>query len=148
MHNHSRSIDTAYVTLRDNNCKLTNARKAVLEVLFNEEGHLNSSEIIEKVKNFDDKIGRASIFRALELFTQLGIIRPTNYDVQTSRYVVMESDGHHAHLVCSNCKAVVDLGDCQFEDALDRFAEENGFDLSGHLLELYGLCENCAIPRP
>lgn len=148
MHEHSVSIDSAYSTLREQGCKLTNARKAVLEVIFGEEHHLNSTEIIEKVSAQNSRIGRASIFRALELFTELGIIRPTNYDARTSRYVVMEGDGHHAHLVCSKCKRVIDLGDCRLEHTLNEFAEENRFELTGHLLELYGICRKCAFPHP
>jgi Fur family ferric uptake transcriptional regulator len=148
MHDHNSDFEAAIQNLKRHQCKLTNARKVVLKVLFQQEEHLSSSEIIEKVKEMDASIGRASIFRALELFTELGIIRPTNYDTQTSRYVIMESNGHHAHLVCNQCNEVIDLGDCQLENALNRFAEENGFELSGHLLELYGVCRKCAFQHP
>ena len=148
MHDHSVSIESAYTCLKNQGFKLTNARKAVLNVIFHEEQHLNSTEIIEKVGVQNPRIGRASIFRSLELFTELGIIRPTNYDAQSSRYVVMEEDGHHAHLVCNQCKRVIDLGDCRLENMLNEFAEENGFELTGHLLELYGVCRKCAIPHP
>lgn len=148
MHDHGSSIDNAFACLKKHGCKLTNARRIVLEVMFNEEQHLNSAEIIEHVKKRNAKIGRASVFRALELFTELEIIRPTNYDAQMPRYVVMEGDGHHAHLVCRQCKQVFDLGDCRLEAVLNQFVEENQFELTGHLLELYGLCRKCAIPHP
>ena len=144
MHEHVHQIESALTTLQENDYKLTNARKMVLEVLFHEKEHLTSAEIIDKVGENNPKIGRASIFRALELFTELGIIHPSNYEGQVPRYVVMEENGHHAHLVCSQCKTVVDLGSCRLEGILDEFAEENHFEISGHLLELYGLCEECA----
>jgi Fur family ferric uptake transcriptional regulator len=137
-------MENALVCLKDHACKLTQARRSVLEVLFKEEKHLTSSEIIELVAEGNSKIGRASIFRALELFTDLGIIRPSNFEGQSPRYVVMEANGHHAHLVCNRCKQVIDLGDCRLEGILEQVAKENQFKLSGHLLELYGMCKTCA----
>ncbi|MBN2048516.1 MAG: transcriptional repressor, partial [Anaerolineaceae bacterium] len=54
------------------------------------------------------------------------------------------TNGHHAHLVCSECKRVIDLGDCRLEPILQQFASEHHFSITGHLLELYGLCEECS----
>jgi Fe2+ or Zn2+ uptake regulation protein len=147
MYDHGHHMDDALVCLKEHDCKLTHARRAVLEVLFNEERHLSSSEIIESVAELDSKIGRASIFRALDLFTELNIVRPSNFEGQVPRYVVMEANGHHAHLVCGRCKQVIDLGDCRLEGVLEQFSKENQFEVSGHLLELYGLCQTCAADQ-
>ena len=147
MHEHANHLSNAVRCLKDNGCKLTNARKVVLDVLLQRDAHLTSAEIIEQVKEKDPTVGRASIFRSLELFTELGIIHPTNYDAQMTRYVVMEDNGHHAHLVCNLCKQVIDLGDCQLEPVLARYAAENQFEVTGHLLELYGVCQHCAADQ-
>lgn len=143
MHDHSGNYENAVKLLKARDYKLTTARKVVLEVLYHESQHLTSAEILERVKSKAPTVGRASIFRSLELFTELGIIRPANYDAQITRYVVMEADGHHAHLVCSECQQVIDLGDCRLEPVLNDYAREHHFEVSGHLLELYGICQDC-----
>lgn len=138
-----RVYDQAINVLRTHGYKLTEARKHVLDILVSQEKHLNSSDILALVEGADASIGRASVFRALDLFTDLGIIRPIYHESQSPHYVVFESNGHHAHLVCRECDTVVDLGECQLGELLDGFAAEHHFSLSGHLLELYGLCEDC-----
>jgi Fur family transcriptional regulator, ferric uptake regulator len=130
--------------LRDHGYKLTDARKHVLDILISHEKHLTSSDILAMVEETDANISRASVFRALDLFTDLGIIRPIYHESQSPHYVVFEANGHHAHLVCRECDKVVDLGECHLGKLLDGFAAEHHFALSGHLLELYGVCEDCA----
>ncbi len=63
--------------LRDAGYKLTTARLTVLGVLEAGGGHMTSAEVLEKVDTVAPEIGRASVFRALDLFTRLSIIRPT-----------------------------------------------------------------------
>jgi Fe2+ or Zn2+ uptake regulation protein len=53
---------------------------------------------------------------------------------------------HHHHLVCSGCGKVVDFAGCALTDLEQRLLEETRFDISGHLLEFYGLCPDCCIP--
>ncbi|MEP6988799.1 MAG: transcriptional repressor, partial [Chloroflexota bacterium] len=65
------------VRLREAGHKLTNARLTVLNVLENNGGHLTSAEVLDQVDKIDSSIGRASVFRTLDLLTSLSIIRPT-----------------------------------------------------------------------
>ncbi|HET58815.1 MAG TPA: transcriptional repressor [Chloroflexi bacterium] len=133
--------------LRDHGYKLTEARKQVLDILMSHAEHLTSSDILALTVKSDANIGRASVFRALDLFTDLGIIRPIYHESQSPHYVVFESNGHHAHLVCRECDKVVDLDECHLGELLDGFAAEHKFSLSGHLLELFGVCEDCSLHK-
>jgi Fur family ferric uptake transcriptional regulator len=123
--------------------KLTNARRSVLRVFIETERHLTSGEILEAVQKLNPEVGRASVFRALELFTKLSIVRPTYLEPRTPHYIFMPADGHHAHLICTQCQRVVELGDCEIEELVDRLADQHTFHMTGHLLELYGLCDAC-----
>ncbi len=51
--------------------------------------------------------------------------------------------GHHHHLVCSVCGATVDFADCDLGALEERLAKETGFEMQGHLLEVYGTCPQC-----
>ncbi len=65
--------------LRDAGYKLTNARLTVLDALEDHDGHVTSTELLERVNALDPSIGRASVFRTLDLFTQLrSSARPTS----------------------------------------------------------------------
>jgi len=126
--------------------RLTRARLTVLDVLESEHGHITSADVLERVENINPAIGRASVFRTLDLFTQLGIIRPTYIDTSLTPTYVMMHGGHHHHVICTACKRFFEFDDCGME-ALTRNLEETlDIRISGHLLEFYGVCADCLEP--
>ena len=129
--------------LRKAGYKLTQARLTVLSVLETEHGHITSSDILVKVSDINPAIGRASIFRTLDLFTQLGIIRPTYISTSLTPTYVMMHEGHHHHVICTNCNTVLEFDDCGLETLTQTLEETLNVKISGHLLEFYGLCESC-----
>jgi Fur family transcriptional regulator, ferric uptake regulator len=129
--------------LRDAGLKLTNARMTVLGVLEEGGGHLTSTEVLSRVNAADPSIGRASVFRALDLFTRLSIIRPTYIDSSMTPAYVMLPDGHHHHVICTSCNRVIEFEDCGLGKLASELERRLDVSLSGHLLEFYGLCGQC-----
>lgn len=130
--------------LREAGYRITNARLAVLSVLQESDGHLTSAEIINQVDARDPSIGRASVFRTLELLTSLSLVRPTYLESRTPTYVLLTHEGHHSHIICTNCSRVIELDVCQVDDIAQSVGEQHGIHVTGHLLEFYGICERCA----
>ena len=130
--------------LRDSGHKLTNARLTVLNILEEHAGHMTSADVLAAVEAAAPDIGRASVFRALDLFTRLSIIRPTYINDSSTPTYVLLPDGHHHHIICTGCDRVIEFEDCHLEK-LERDLEEMfNVQLTGHLLEFYGLCADCA----
>jgi Fur family ferric uptake transcriptional regulator len=130
--------------LRDAGYKLTQARLTVLDVLERSDGHLTSHDVLERVSARDGSIGRASVFRCLDLFTRLSIIRPTYIDSSATPTYVLLPDGHHHHIICTECSRVIEFEDCNLEALTHELEERLHVMLTGHLLEFYGLCEACS----
>jgi Fur family ferric uptake transcriptional regulator len=129
--------------LRTAGYKLTNARLTVLQVLEENQGHVTSAQILEQVNGADPSIGRASVFRTLDLFTRLAIIRPTYIDSSMTPTYVLLPDGHHHHIICTNCSRVIEFEDCGLEKMASELEVRLNVRLTGHLLEFYGLCDRC-----
>ncbi|MGQ9909115.1 MAG: Fur family transcriptional regulator [Candidatus Flexifilum sp.] len=129
--------------LRESGHKLTHARLTVLEVLEQSNGHITSAELVERVSQVDSSIGRASVFRALDLFTRLSLVRPTYIDSSVTPTYVLMPDGHHHHIICTQCGRVIEFEDCDLQCLADQLEERLGVRLTGHLLEFYGLCPDC-----
>lgn len=123
--------------------RLTQARLTVLRVLEEEHGHITSADVLAKVELINPAIGRASVFRTLELFTQLGIIRPTYISTSTTPTYVLMHGGHHHHVICTQCKRFFEFDDCGLETLTTNLQATLGFQISGHLLEFYGVCADC-----
>lgn len=123
--------------------RVTQARLTVLDVLESEHGHITSADVLSKVEGIDPSIGRASVFRTLDLFTQLGIVRPTYIDTSLTPTYVMMHGGHHHHVICTACKRFFEFDDCGLEALTQNLQDTLGIRISGHLLEFYGVCATC-----
>jgi Fur family transcriptional regulator, ferric uptake regulator len=129
--------------LRDAGYKLTNARLTVLSALEEGDGHITSTELLERVTQLDASIGRASVFRTLDLFTQLNLIRPTYIDSSVTPTYVLMPNGHHHHIICTNCNRVIEFENCGLENLTQELERRLHVHLTGHLLEFYGVCDDC-----
>ena len=127
--------------LRSAGYKLTPARLAVLQVIEQEGEHLEPAQILARAQAIHPAIGRATVYRTLELLTQLNIVRPIYVGEHGPTYI--RAEGGHHHLVCSTCGLVVDFDQCVAEQMTSELAERFGFQIQSHLLEFYGLCAAC-----
>jgi len=127
--------------LREAGCKITPPRLAVLEVIQREGEHLNPNEILGQAQAIHPQTGRATVYRTLELLTNLGIVRPIYVGDSGPTYI--RAEGGHHHLVCSQCGRIFDFEQC-VADSMERELEARfGFRITSHLLEFYGLCADC-----
>lgn len=129
--------------VRDSGYKITGARRAVLTALHQSGDHLTSADVLARVQEIAPTVGRASVFRSLEMLTGLGIVRPTYVKPGTPTYVLLSQEGHHAHIICVHCQRVIELDDCHVESLKDDLEGRYDVRLSGHLLEFYGTCADC-----
>jgi len=127
--------------LRDAGYKITPPRLAVLQVIEQEGGHLDPAQILLRAQEIHPAIGRATVYRTLELLTQLNIVRPIYVGEHGPTYI--RAEGGHHHLVCSTCGIVIDFDQCVAGDMTRELTDRFGFQIQSHLLEFYGLCAKC-----
>jgi Fur family ferric uptake transcriptional regulator len=127
--------------LRRAGYKMTAPRKAIVQVLEQEGEHLSSGEVWALGRRIYPSLSRATVYRTLELLTNLGLIRPILLKDTAQRYV--SGEGGHHHLVCSTCGAVFEFERCGVDRLAAELAERFDFQIRSHLLEFYGVCRNC-----
>jgi Fe2+ or Zn2+ uptake regulation protein len=121
--------------------KLTAPRMAVVQALEQGDGHLSPNEILARGRQIHPALSRATVYRTLDLLTQLGLIRPILLGDTCQRYVTAEG-GHH-HLVCTDCGATFEFLRCDADRLAATLSGQFQFEIHSHLLEFYGLCETC-----
>ena len=121
--------------------KLTPPRMAVLQVLEQSHEHLSHAEILARGQALYPALGRATVYRTLEVLTRLGIVRPIYLGDQSVCFC--RADGAHHHLICSDCGVVTEFDECIIDELQQTLSEQLNFQIKGHLLEFYGLCERC-----
>lgn len=139
--------------IRGHGRRMTPPRHAVLDALSERGEHLTAEEVFKKASRFCPNIGLATVYRTLELLTELGMVSKFDTGDDKARYEFADptaAKGHHHHLVCSSCGKIVDYKDFIKEEMeLLRRTEEGlsrkyGFKINSHVIQFYGLCPACA----
>jgi Fur family ferric uptake transcriptional regulator len=138
---HLQSTEQLIERIKKAGYKLTPARLAVVKVIDDEHAHLNPADVLEQARRYYPKLGRATVYRTLELLTELGILRPIYMGENTPRFI--RTEGGHHHLVCNDCGEVIEFDECMAGELSQTIQEQFGFEIGSHLLEFYGRCRQC-----
>lgn len=128
--------------IQEKGYRLTAARQAIAETLIQSGAHISADALVEIVHQHAPQVGRMTVYRTLDLLCELNILRPVYQGTGAAHYILLD-EGHHHHLICSNCDRVVEFDECLLSEMQEQLGDRFNFVIQGHLLELYGLCENC-----
>ena len=90
---------------------ITEPRRAVAEMVAERDSHFTAPELVLEAKRRRLGVGRATVFRALEVFEELGLVERLDLPSGEHAYVVCEP-AHHHHVVCQRCGRGTDVEDC------------------------------------
>lgn len=114
-------------------------REAILDVLSKSDNPLTAQELHEKIG-----VSIPTVYRILEQLCEKGIVaKRAILDSKTSSY---EISGHRHYAVCLGCKKIKPLSVCPFEH-IDDEVDSDGFEVTGHKIEVYGYCRECRKNR-
>ena len=126
--------------------KLTPQREATVQVLLeNEESHLSAEDVYLLVKEKAPEIGLATVYRTLELLSELHIVHKLNFGDGVARYEFrsVNSEHHHHHLICLNCGTVDEIKEDWLEPIEQRVEKKFDFKILDHHLMFHGICHRC-----
>jgi Fur family ferric uptake transcriptional regulator len=120
------------------------ARKALLELLDSQTCALTAIEIEDTLRASDRPVGRASIYRILDQLERLHLIQKLQVGQTMARYEPIRSGaGHHHHLVCDSCGAVMPFTDPDLESAIRKLSRRVSMRVEEHEIVLHGACREC-----
>ena len=122
--------------------RLTRPRRAVADLISEHDGHFTALELEESARRQRLGLSRASLFRALDLLTELGVVERVDLPSGEHAYVPC-ARAHHHHVICSRCGRTTEVEDCGVAEAVAEIARRSGYRIETHRLELYGLCRHC-----
>ncbi len=123
----------------------TTQRRVIAETFFNGPSHVTIEELLAAVREDDPRIGYATVYRTLKLFTECGIAAERNFGDGPSRYELSDqsTDEHHDHLICLDCGKIIEFHDERIEKLQEQIAAQLGFRIASHKHEIYGHCAEC-----
>ena len=131
--------------LRGADQRFTSGRRRLVDVLQNGGGPLTITQILK----IDDSLPQSSVYRNLTILEEVGAVTRIDTRDDFARYELAEHlTGHHHHLICTNCGDVTDFAldnrtESSLDAALHKAADEMGFAIEAHRLDLLGTCSTC-----
>ncbi|MDH5590321.1 MAG: transcriptional repressor [Gemmatimonadota bacterium] len=130
--------------LRDRGLPVTHQRESIAEVVFSSDAHLSVEDIERDLRGRNARIGKATIYRTLELLVQSRLVEEHDFGEGFKRYEHrLSQDPEHEHLICVECGKVLEFHSAELRHIEERMQEEHGFVPTRHRLEIYGLCRSC-----
>jgi len=105
--------------------------------------HFDYSDLQFFLEKNNIKIWRASIFRTLNLFVEVGILENICNKNWVIIYEYLDENNHHEHMKCRNCWIIIEFDDSKIHKYLEEIAESNNFKLLKHSINLEWLCKDC-----
>lgn len=129
-------------TLKKRDFRITPQRIAVLRILASSKGHPSVEQVHEEVKKDFPTTSLATVYKTVSLLKDLNEVLELGFPEGSNRY-----DGNrpypHPHLICTNCRKIVDPDLDSLEGLTRELTSETGFKITSHRLDFFGLCPEC-----
>jgi Fur family ferric uptake transcriptional regulator len=130
--------------LRDAGHRSGSGRRAVIEVLDRHSCLMTANDILAELRRADRRIGFATVYRALETLSELGLVRRVDPGTGSAAYEPVDPSGdHHHHVVCDRCGDVAPFEDEALERTIEQLSLRLGRTIESHEVVLRGRCADC-----
>lgn len=127
--------------IRERGLKSTRQRDDIAAWFFAARGHRSAGEIYNEVKAINASIGFSTVYRTMKLLCEAGLVAERHFGDGDALYENVSA--HHDHVICNSCGKIVEFENDEIEKLQRRVAEQCGFVLESHKMELYGVCPDC-----
>ncbi|AZP05293.1 Fur family transcriptional regulator [Jeotgalibaca ciconiae] len=143
-----QSLASIKTSLQEGGFKLTPQREATVKVLL-EKDHLSAEEIFMHLKQTNPDIGLATVYRTLEILTQLNITHKVLFEDGLARYDIRRESNKqfHLHLLCMECGKIKEIYDDLISDLEKEIEKKYHFQVEDHRLIFHGICTDCYQKR-
>lgn len=128
--------------LKEKGYRLTPQRMMVVEVLHGGAQHISVEEIYEQIRAKYPYANISTVYRTLDLLKELNLVTETELGDGKVRYHPADK-GHHHHLICQRCGAIIDLSEDVLSGLKSKLLSEYGFQADLRHLAVFGLCSGC-----
>jgi Fur family ferric uptake transcriptional regulator len=122
--------------------RLTPQRLMVVKAVEEADSHISAEEIYLQIRARYPHMNISTVYRTLELLSELGLVTETDMGDGRVRYHSI-GKGHHHHLVCQKCGEIIDVEESMLSPLRDEIGQRYGFEVNMKHLAFFGLCAKC-----
>ncbi len=122
----------------DKGMRMTGQRRIIAQVLEGADDHPDTEELYNRATKLDPKISISTVYRTVALFEDAGIIARHDFKDGRARYEPAP-ESHHDHLIDMKSGRVIEFRNEEIEALQEKIAQELGYTIVDHRLELYAV---------
>lgn len=122
--------------------RLTPQRAIIFEAIEKQGGHFTAEDVFQNVKQVNPYVSLATVYRTLELLSELKLINQTNFG-RSQSYFASKDHGPHHHLVCTECGVLEEFDDALLDSLRADLREKHHFKAQTDHICIFGICRNC-----
>ncbi|MFQ6039380.1 MAG: Fur family transcriptional regulator [Candidatus Poribacteria bacterium] len=124
--------------------KFTKERQLILQAAFATHRHFEVDDLLFQLRNSNQRVSKATIYRTLPMLVQSGLLREVHDDDKHAHYEHTYGHAHHDHLICLNCGKIIEFGNPIIESLQDEVCKQHEFIPVRHRYEILGYCKECS----
>ncbi|WP_046216078.1 Fur family transcriptional regulator [Paenibacillus wulumuqiensis] len=134
-------VQHALEQLKTSGVRITPQRHAILAYLLESMEHPTADEIYRSLEPRFPSMSVATVYNNLKMFIEAGMVRELTYGDSSSRFDANVTE--HYHIICEQCGKIEDFNYPSLREVENQAEQHTGFQISGHRMELYGICTDC-----
>lgn len=135
-------LETLVAKLREQECRITPQRLALLEMLVNHNEHLSASQLYERLLKRFPTTSLATVYKTLSLLKDMGEVTKISFSDGDTHYDASDPTPH-IHLICTQCHRISDAPYVTAPNLAEELAAQTGYKITGHRFDFYGICPEC-----
>ncbi len=140
-----KNIFSAYLEQRS--LRKTSERYIILEEIYLRDDHFEAEMLYEELSRKKYRVSRATVYNTLELLVSCDLVKKHQFGKNQAQYEKSYGYKQHDHIICVDCKKVVEFCDPRIQQIKTMMGEILNFKITHHSLNMYGICGNCQKKR-
>ena len=137
-----QAVQTFEDFLRSKRLKTTEQRRTMVRAALGHASHFTADDLHRQLNVSGESVSMATVYRGLALLEEASLIEGHDFADGQRRYERALDREHHDHMICVDCRAVIEFTNHDIERLQDEVAKANGFTLKDHSLQLFVACRD------